>query len=489
MKTFVLTACGLALSAALALPAAAQRKPTPAPGRKPAPVAARPAAPAPPKETPPAGGPARDFQLPARTDFTLGNGLLTRLVPFGEVPKVNFLVAVRASKVNEAPGQEGVSELLAKLLQEGTTSRSAAAVAEQAARMGGSIYVGAGSDETRIYADCLSEYAPAMLALLADVVQRPALPASEAARLKADLKRQYNLARSRPGTQAQEKLLGAVYPGQAYGRPLPTDAQVDALTAEQARAFYQAEFGAGRTAIFVAGRFDPASVRQAVETNWNAWPAGPAPRLVTARPATQSTLLTQDRPDAPQSTLLLGLPVADPTSPDYIPLRVTNSLLGGSFGSRITRNIREDKGYTYSPYSYLDADYHTALWVEAADVTTKDTYNSLKEIVKEVDRLQKTPPTADELRGIQNYEVGTFVLRNSSPGGIVSQLASMHLQGQPDTYLTEQVQNLNAVTPQQVSAMTRKYIRPEAMTTVVVGDQKVIAPQLKQYQAMQKKAL
>ena len=122
-------------------------------------------------------------------------------------------------------------------------------------------------------------------------------------------------------------------------------------------------------------------------------------------------------------------------------------------------------------------------------MTTKDTYNSLKEIVKEIERLQQTPPTAEELKGIQNYETGVFVLRNSTPGGIVNQLSQLHLQGLPDSYLTEQVQNINAVTPAQVSATARQYIRPEAMTTTVVGDQKVIAPQLKQYQAAQKKPL
>lgn len=475
MKTLFSYALGAATGALLALPALAQTAPTPPPAL--------------PQEAPPAGGPARDFQLPARTDFTLPNGLLTRLVPFGDVPKVNILVAIRAGKVNEPAGQDGVSALLGRLLQEGTTSRPAAAVAEQLARMGGSLYVSSGADETRLYADCLSEFAPALLALLADVVQHPVLPASEVLRLKADYKRQIHLELAQPGTQAEQKLLGAIYPGQAYGRPLPTDAQVDALTLAQVQAFYRAEFGAQRTAIFVAGKFDPAGVRQAVEANWSAWPTGPAPRLVVAKPVSRPELLTQDRPDAPQSTLMLGLPVADPSSPDYIRLRVTNSLLGGSFGSRITRNIREDKGYTYSPYSYLDTNYHTDAWVQAADVTTKDTFNSLKEIMKEIERLQKTPPTAAELRGIQNYEVGTFVLRNSSPGGIVGQLGTMHLQGLPDTYLTEQVQNLNAVTPEQVSATTRQYIRPEAMTTVVVGDQKVIAPQLKQYQVLQKKAL
>ena len=98
-------------------------------------------------------------------------------------------------------------------------------------------------------------------------------------------------------------------------------------------------------------------------------------------------MLTQDRPNAPQSTLVLGLPAVDPSNPDYIRLRVTNSLLGGSFGSRITRNIREDKGYTYSPYSYVETHYRTGNWSQNADVTTADTYNSLHEIMYEIERL------------------------------------------------------------------------------------------------------
>ena len=473
MKTLS-TLFGAALAALLALPPAAAQAPTP---------------PAAPKQTPPAGGPARDFALPPRTDFTLPNGLLARLVPFGDIPKTTILVSIQAGGVHEAAGQQGVASLLSRLMQEGTTSRPAATVAEQVARMGGSLSIYAGDDQTQVYADCLSEFAPDLVALLADVVQHPALPAAELPRLKTDFKRQLALRRAQPGSQAQEKLLGAVYAGHPYGRPLPTDAQVDALTLDQVKAFYQNEFGARRTAIFAAGKFDLAAVRQAIEADWSAWPGGPAPRIEVAKALSKPEVLTQDRPGAPQSTLLLGLPVADPTSPDYTRLRVTNSLLGGSFGSRITRNIREDKGYTYSPYSYLDTNYHSGVWIDAADVTTKDTYNSLKEILKEIERLQKTPPTAEELRGIQNYEVGLFVLRNASPNGIVGQLSTMHLQGLPDTYLTEQVQRLNAVTPAQVSATTRQYIRPEAMTTVVVGDQKVIAPQLKQYKALQKKAL
>ena len=123
-------------------------------------------------------------------------------------------------------------------------------------------------------------------------------------------------------------------------------------------------------------------------------------------------------------------------------------------------------------------------------MTTADTYNSLREIMNEVERLQKTPPTEPpSCKGIQNYESGMFVLRNSSPGGIIGQLNNLDLQGLPDTYLTEQVQNINAVTPQQVSEMARKYVRPEAMTIVVVGDKKLVDPQLKKFEETRKKPL
>ncbi|OGX89119.1 peptidase [Hymenobacter lapidarius] len=446
-------------------------------------------APAAPKEAPPAGGTPRDFALPAKEEFTLDNGLKARLVPYGQVPKVTMMVAIQAGNVHEAPTEVAIADLVARLLQEGTATMSATQLAERVARMGGTLSISAGADQTYLWASCLSEYAPEMATLLADVVLHPAMPAAEIARLKTDLKRQMSLARSQPGVQARQKFSGALYGSHPYGRALPTDAQVDALTLEQARNFYQTQYGGQRTSVYVAGRFDAAPLRQAITAAWASFPKGPAPSIEVATPVNKGEVLTQDRPNAPQSTIVVGLPVIDPSHPDYIRLRVMNSLLGGSFGSRITRNIREDKGYTYSPYSFLDTKYRTSNWTQNADVTTADTYNSLREIMKEVELLQKNPPSADELQGIQNYEGGMFVLRNSNPGGIIGQLNTLDLHGLPETYLTEQVKNINAVTPQQVSETARKYVRPEAMTIVVVGDKKVIAPQLKKFQAERKKSL
>jgi len=179
-----------------------------------------------------------------------------------------------------------------------------------------------------------------------------------------------------------------------------------------------------------------------------------------------------------QSTIDLGLRVAGPADSSYIPLVVTDALVGGAFGSRITSNIREDKGYTYSPFSTIDAKQRASDWTESADVTTAVTGASLKEIFNEIDRLQKEPPPADELRGIQNNLAGVFVLQNSSRAGVAGRLAFVDLHGLTDDFLTGYVRRVLTVTPQQVQQMVQLYLRPDRMQLVVVGDRKVVQEQL-----------
>jgi predicted Zn-dependent peptidase len=177
------------------------------------------------------------------------------------------------------------------------------------------------------------------------------------------------------------------------------------------------------------------------------------------------------------------MPVPSADSPDSIPLAVTNSLLGGSFSSRITSNIREQKGYTYSPNSQISRRVHDAYWVETADVTTAVTGASLKEIFGEVERLQKEAPGAEELKGIQSFLSGLFVIQNSSRGALIGQLRYVNLQGLGEDYLKTYVQKVNAVTPADVQRMTAQYIKPEQMTIVVVGDKAKISEQLAPYAA------
>jgi predicted Zn-dependent peptidase len=147
-----------------------------------------------------------------------------------------------------------------------------------------------------------------------------------------------------------------------------------------------------------------------------------------------------------------------------------NSLLGGTFGSRITTNIREDKGYSYSPGSSINAHRGEAAWVLSAEVTAEHTAAALREIFGEIARLGREAPESSELGPVKNYRAGVFVISNSSANGVLSQLAFMDLHGLPDDFLTRWVQSIRAVTPEEVSAMAREYVRPERMTVVVAGD-------------------
>jgi zinc protease len=427
------------------------------------------------KQTPPAGGKPKAFTLPQKETITLANGLRATLVPYGTLPKVMVSVVVRAGKLNESAKEVWLSDLTASMLKEGTATRSAEQVAQEAASMGGSLEVNVGADQTRLSGDVLSEFGPELVRLLADVIQKPLLPEAELARLKADYSRQLSIARSQPGGLALERFRKLLYPNHAYGRLFPTEQMIQSYTIEDVRKFYQKNFGAARTHVFIAGRFDMAEVKRAVRQSFEAWPRGADPIEDIPKPIAERTIQLIDRPGASQSTIYIGRPVIYPSHTDYVPLLVTNTLLGGSFASRITSNIREQKGYTYSPFSTVSARYRDAYWAEVADVTTNVTGPSLKEIFYEIDRLQKEPPAEKELEGIKNYLAGIFVLQNSSREGVINQLAFLDLHKLDDKYLTNYVQNVYAVTPHDIQRIAQTYLQNDKMAIVIVGDREKIA--------------
>jgi len=436
---------------------------------------------APQKQAPPPGSAPKAFTVPAHETYSLPNGMKVTLVPYGNIPKVTVSLALRSGNIDETSDKLGLADITGELIKEGTKTMSAEQVAQAAAQMGSSLGVSVGVDETTVAMDVLSESVPASVKLIADVVQRPLLPESELARLKTNMLRQIAVAKTQPAQIALAKFRKLMYGDHPYGEVLPTEETINGLTIADAQKFYAANFGAARAHLYVAGKFDSASLKRAISENFGSWAKGTPPLDRPASPKTQRILDVTDRSGAPQSTLYAGLPVIGPTSPDSIPLSVTNSLLGGSFASRITSNIREQKGYTYSPRSQVSTRYHDAYWVEVADVTTKDTGASLKEIFGEITRLQKQAPPGEELKGIQSYISGLFVIQNSSRQALLGQLGFVDLQGLSDDYLKTYVQKVNAVTPDQVQAMTAKYIKPESMTIVIVGDKAKIADQLKEY--------
>jgi predicted Zn-dependent peptidase len=339
-----------------------------------------------------------------------------------------------------------------------------------------------GDDRTQVGGAVLSERGPDMVRLEADLLRNPRFPESELARVTANKAREVAIAKSQPQAIAQEQFVKTLYGDHPYGRLFPTDAMLKSFTIAEVKDFYARNFGAARAHLYVVGIFDAAAVERAVRESFESWAAGTPPTAKPPAPRTGHSVTLLDRPNAVQSTIMVGLPVPDPAAKDYTALTVTDALLGGTFGSRITTNIREQKGYTYSPYSYVSTHRRDAYWVQQADVTSKFTGASLKEIFGEIDRLQKEAPGTPELDGIKNNMIGTFTLRNSSRGQIVSLLAENDLQGLGDDYLSGYVKRVMAVTPGEVQRITSTYLKPERMTLVVVGDKATVADQLAPFQ-------
>ncbi|MDH4073954.1 MAG: insulinase family protein [Gammaproteobacteria bacterium] len=433
------------------------------------------------KEAPPQGGTPKDFALPAKDVFALENGLTATLVPFGSVPKATVQVVIRSGNLNDGE-QTWLADLSSDFFLEGTTSRSAEEIAQAAASMGGQVSVSVGEDQTTIGADVLADFAPAMVELIGDIVRNPAFPASELERLKRDRLRQLSIAETEPDQMAIAEFRRALYGDHPYGRLLPTEEQLAAYTIDDVRDFYRSNFGAQRSQVYVSGVFDPAMTRAAIERAFGEWDAGPDVLINRPKRATGKVVIeVVDRPGASQSNILLGLPTVAPGHEDWIPLQITNSLLGGAFSSRITANIREDKGYTYSPFSSVSTRYQDAYWVQSAAVTTDVTGPALKEIVYEIENLQENPPAAAELDGIKNYAAGIFVLQNSTRSGIINILNYLELQELPDSYLTDYVSNVYSITPEEVSGIAKTYLRKEDMTLAIVGDRSQISEQVEPY--------
>ena len=430
------------------------------------------------KQKPPAPGAPKDFVIPSPKRFTLANGLPVTMVPFGQVPKVTVRVVVDAANVHEQKDQVWLADLTGNMMEEGTAALTADALAREFAAMGGQLGIAVGPDTTTISTDVLSDDGVKAVQLIADVVARPRFPESELARVKANMVRELAIRKSSPQAVAEEKFSELLYGDHPYGRVFPTEAMLSGYTLEQVRTFHRDHFTAGRARLYVAGVFDAAAMEASIRKAFDAWPRG----ATVTRPAKTGDraggFALIERAGAPQSTVMLGLKVPDPSHADWIALEVTDSLLGGSFASRITANIREQKGYTYSPSSALDAHPGEARWYEAADVTTNVTGPSLKEIFFEIDRLRKEPPTAEELQGIKNNLAGVFVVQNASRSGVLGRLAFVDQHKLGDEYLANYVKRVMAVTPDDVRRIASQYFTPDKMTLVVVGDTKAVQDQV-----------
>jgi zinc protease len=314
--------------------------------------------------------------------------------------------------------------------------------------------------------------------LLAEVLTQPKLPETELPRIRQNYLRNLSVALTQPQALAGSAMADLLYPDHPYGKTFPTAAQLTTYSMDDVRSYYESNFGARRTHVYVAGKYDRAAIEKAIRDNLGSWREGPDVLQLPPPAPRARTVKLIDRPGAPQSTVRIGKRVIDPTQPDFMALSVTNSLLGGVLTSRITMNLREARGWAYSPNSGLGTNYRQATWIENADVKSANTGESITEVFKEIDLLRKEAPTQPELTSIKNYRNGIFVMSAATRGGLIGQLSFMNLQGLPPDWLTTFPQRLYAVTPEQVTQAAQQYLDPSLMSVVVVGDLATVRKQV-----------
>ena len=314
------------------------------------------------------------------------------------------------------------------------------------------------------------------------MILNPNFQQADLDRLKASKLRQLAVARTQAGNQAWEKFRSVVFSGHPYEQINPTDEEVNSYSLDDIKSFYAKNYGAARTHLYVVGQFDSAALKAAINKSFASYAKGTPSSRNIPKINPKRSLSSIDRPGAPQSTIYLGMPAPSQSDADFIKFVVMDSILGGSFGSRITANIRENKGYTYSPGSFVWNRFKTGYWVESADVTTEHTGDSIKEILYEVNRLRTEPVSDAELQGIKNYMAGLYVLQNSTRFGVIGQLESMNYNELDKGYIDNYVRNVLAVTADDVKAMANKYLTDDKMTLVVVGDLSKVNNQIKPYE-------
>jgi len=417
--------------------------------------------------------------------FVLPNGLKVTLVPYGSVPKVTVDLAVPASVAEEAANEVWLSQVTGALMNDGTTRRTAERVADEAAAMGGSIQVWNDEVFTWVSGAALAEHAPALIHLVADVTLHPRLAEAGLSRAKADKEQSMAVAQSRAYQIGWTAFRNQLYGDQTYGHEFPTEAMLVGYTSDNVKQFYARNFGAMRSHLYVVGRFDVASTESAIRRAFAGWARGTAaPTIHVDQLEGGRSVTLIDRPNAVQSSIVMGLRIPPPSDSDHAAFEVTDALLAGNWASRITSNIREQKGYAYSPGSLINSFRGESFWSEQADVATTVTGAALNEIIAEMNRLRAEAPSEKELASIKANLIGGFVRQFGTQAGVIGELSFVDIQGLRDDYLASKVRRILAVTPETVRRIARTYLDPDRMTIVVVGDKRTVDSQLAPFRAV-----
>jgi zinc protease len=437
----------------------------------------------------PSVGPPKPFTAPKVEERTYPNGMRVALVPFRASPTARIELVIRAGSADENPEAPAVAGIVAQSLVEGTLSRSSESIAQllsDLGTLGGAISISAGPYETILAADVLPESAPAMIELLADLVQHPSFPAPSVDRLKSNAIRRLELQRNQPDWMASSRTNSILFQGNPADR-VPSEAQIQGVALAAVTSFHSRYYAPTRSRLYVAGTFDKPAVERAASVFGN-WRTSGSPPFVLPRASAWRELSAPgrpvihliDRPGATQARVQVSFPVVDLPHPDHMTLNEINTLMGSMQTARIVANIRERNGYSYNISTRLVRRPGSTQWIVAGDITNNVVGAALRETLAEIARLRAEAPSRDELQGFQSFMAGVLISEQSTAQGMLESLRWMDLYGVDPAYLGTLVQSVHAVTPENIQLIAARYLTPSRMTIVVVGDRKALVSQLEE---------
>ena len=438
------------------------------------------AAQAPPdRSRPPALGPAPQLNLPSIQKRTLSNGLAVWLVEAHEVPIVQVTLVLRAGSGDDPAGKFGTASLTSAMLDEGAGVRSALEIADAVEFLGATLSTTSSFDASAVRLNVPVQRLQDALPLLADVTLRPSFPEMELERIRQERLTSLLQARDDPSSIAPMAFARVVFGStHRYGTgTMGNEATVKSLSSGDLKAFHAAYYQPANATLVVVGAVTPNAVLPDIEKHFGAWKAAaPLTRRAPVPVAPQlarGQIYIVDKPDAEQSQIRIGWVGVPRSTSDYFPLLVLNTVLGGSFTSRLNQNLREEHGYAYGASSGFDMRLSAGPFVAAAGVQTDKTAEALREFFNELTAIA-APIGADEIAKARNYIALGFPSEFESSGDLSRRLEELIVYQLPDDHFERYVANVQAVTAEAVQKAAAAYIQPARFASVVVGDRKSI---------------
>ena len=434
------------------------------------------------RSKPPELGPPPGVALPPILTRELPNGLKLIIVEQHELPLADFVLLVGSGSTTDPVSKTGVANLNAAMLREGTTTRKSLEIADQVAFLGINLSSSSSWESSTLSLHTPTAQLDSALALFADVALHPSFPATDFERLRKN--RLTDLLRLRDQGPAIANL---AFPAIIYGNGHPygaaalgTEASVKSLSIADLQSYYQTTFKPNNSTLIIVGDVDPSQIEQKINALFGSWQRGDVPQLTYAdppKPAT-TTIYLIDKPGAAQSSFRIGAVGVPRSTKDYFALSVMNTILGGSFTSRLNQNLRETRGYTYGANSRFDMRRAAGPFSASAEIVAAKTDSALLEFMKELNAIRQSVPASELSRAkrfLQLQQPGNF----ETTQDIAFQLLPVALYGLPLDFYNNYVQNIEGVTQADVARVAQQYINPGSLAVVIVGDRKSIEQGLK----------